>query len=93
MPKPVVPPNDVAPWLKAIDELTTDREAYERESAASRVAAGQFVGSLDAGEMERYLKGLRRSANVAPEPPTIESLSPEKRALLLQRLHARRTVR
>ena len=39
MPKPVVPENDPAPWFAAVEELLTDRAAYQRESAASREAA------------------------------------------------------
>jgi glycosyltransferase involved in cell wall biosynthesis len=93
MPKPVAPPNDLAPWIAAIEELLRDRDAYERESAASRAAAQAFVRSLDAGEMERYLRELRPRAGAEKTPAaTVESLSPEKRALLLERLHKRRTV-
>ena len=33
MPKPVVQPNDLAPWVAALEELLADRAAYERESA------------------------------------------------------------
>jgi glycosyltransferase involved in cell wall biosynthesis len=92
MPKPVAPVNDVAPWIAAIEELTGDRAAYERESTASRRAAGEFVAGLDAGAMEKYLMALHPAAAKAqPAAATIESLSPEKRALLLQRLHGRRT--
>jgi glycosyltransferase involved in cell wall biosynthesis len=90
MPKPVVPRNDAAPWVAAVSELLTDRAAYTRESAASREAAGRFVAGLDAGRMERYLLELRRGAVSRPGPATVESLSPEKRALLLERLHKRR---
>ena len=94
MPKPVVQPNDIAPWIAAIEELLGDRAAYERESAASREAAGRFVRGLDAAQLERFLCALRPAATsqAKPEPLTVESLSPEKRALLLQRLHARRTA-
>jgi glycosyltransferase involved in cell wall biosynthesis len=93
MPKPVVPPNDVAPWVSAIEELLGNRDAYERESAASRSAAESFVTGLDAADKERFLLGLKPAATkIKPEPVTIESLSPEKRALLLQRLHARRSA-
>jgi glycosyltransferase involved in cell wall biosynthesis len=93
MPKPVIPVNDAGPWVAAIEELTGDRAAYERESEASRCAAGEFVASLDAAEMERYLGALHPApAKAQPVAPTIESLSPERRALLLQRLHGRRTA-
>jgi glycosyltransferase involved in cell wall biosynthesis len=91
MPKPVVPPNDPAPWVAAVRHLLTDGAAYASESAASREAAGRFVAGLDAGQMERYLLGLHRGAVGRPEPVTVESLSPEKRALLLERLHKRHT--
>jgi glycosyltransferase involved in cell wall biosynthesis len=93
MPKPVVQPNDVAQWIAAIEELLKDRDAYARESAAARAAAQAFVRSLDAGEMERYLRELRPRFGAGRTPAaTVESLSPEKRALLLERLHKRRTV-
>lgn len=90
MPRPVTPVNDAGPWVAAVRELLTDEAAYARESSASRAAAGRFVAGLDAGEMERYLLGLARGAVGRPEPVTVESLSPEKRALLLQRLHKRK---
>ena len=46
MPKPVLPVNDEEPWVAALHELLTDREAYNRESSASRQAAQRFVQSL-----------------------------------------------
>jgi glycosyltransferase involved in cell wall biosynthesis len=93
MPKPVVQANDAAPWVSAIGELLGDRSAYERESMASRTAAEAFVRSLDAAEMERYLLGLWPRAAPKTGPATVESLSPEKRALLLELLHRRRAAR
>jgi glycosyltransferase involved in cell wall biosynthesis len=90
MPKPVVEENDPAPWIAAIEELVTNRAAYEKESASSRRASDQFVSGLDAAEFERYLERLRPVEPTLAQPPTIESLSPAKRALLLQRLHSRR---
>jgi hypothetical protein len=48
------------------------------------------VSGLDAADLERYLLGLKPAATGRPDPVTIESLSPEKRALLLQRLHVRK---
>lgn len=96
MPKPVVIENDPAPWVAALTELLEDRDAYARESAASRTAAARFVSGLDAGELERFLLALKPVAapnlSVSAPPPTIETLSPEKRALLLQRLHQRKTA-
>jgi glycosyltransferase involved in cell wall biosynthesis len=94
MPKPVVQENDVTPWVAALTELTGDRALYDREAAASRAAATRFVASLDAAEMARYLLALPAPAGgVKPrDNASVESLSPEKRALLLQRLHQRRAA-
>ena len=93
MPKPVVHENEVAPWLAALNELLTDPVAYRRESEASREAALRFVSRLDAGDLGRYLETLRpRAQTAAPVHATIESLTPEKRALLLDRLRKRKAV-
>lgn len=90
MPLPVVLENDAAPWLAALDELLSDRAAYQRESEASRQAALRFVAGLDAADLERYLETLRpRPRSAAPVHSTIESLTPERRALLLDRLRKR----
>jgi glycosyltransferase involved in cell wall biosynthesis len=89
MPLPEIEPSDIAPWADAVGALLTDRALYESESAQSRQAALAFVGGLDAGKLEELLQSL------APQPPeprqaerhiSMEGLSPEKRALLLQRL-------
>lgn len=88
MPKPVTAPQEVAPWAEAIRTLLGDRDAYEGESRASREAALRFVGGLRAAAMEELLAGLE-PAPAAPAPAAslaMESLSAEKRALLLKRL-------
>ncbi|MBS1855860.1 MAG: glycosyltransferase family 4 protein [Acidobacteria bacterium] len=89
MPLPVVEENNPAPWVEALERLLGDRDEYERESRASRAAADRFVAGLDAANMERYLTGLARGAANGGAAATIESLSPEKRALLLERLRRR----
>jgi glycosyltransferase involved in cell wall biosynthesis len=101
MPRPVVEENDAAPWVAAVQELLTDRAAYQRESAASRQAASRFVSGLNAGDLERLLQSLEparadlstRAAPGMTPRVTMESLSPEKRALLLDRLRRRQAGR
>jgi glycosyltransferase involved in cell wall biosynthesis len=93
MPRPVVRENDAAPWVAAVRELLTDRAAYQRESAASRAAAGRFVAGLDAAALECYLTSLQARPDGRPGHATIESLSPEKRTLLLERLRKRKAVK
>jgi glycosyltransferase involved in cell wall biosynthesis len=94
MPEPVAPANDASPWAAAIEELLSDSGVYERESEASREAAHRFVCGLDGGAMERFLLslGARDLKSVQPESATIESLSPGRRALLLERLRRRGMV-
>jgi hypothetical protein len=89
MPLPVVEANDAGPWVAALGKLLGDRAEYERESCASRAAALEFVGRLDAADMERYLLRLERGRVNGGSMATVESLSPEKRALLLERLRKR----
>ncbi len=95
MPKPVVPPNDAAPWVGAIRTLLEDRAVYDRESAVSRDAAARFLARLDPGGLEQFLTTLRAAPPQPPKTvaPHIEALSPQKRALLLQRLHQRGAAR
>jgi glycosyltransferase involved in cell wall biosynthesis len=93
MPLPLIATPDPQPWVAALSELLNDRAAYERESRTAREVAGKFVGSLDAGAMERYLLSLAPSTPAPARRAGIESLSPEKRALLLERLRKRGTDR
>jgi len=92
MPRPTIPPNPIDPWVAALNELLTNREAYEKESANSREAGLRFTSGIDPNGLEHFLAGLQPHA---AEPPAgrhrpVESLSPERRALLLRRLRARR---
>jgi glycosyltransferase involved in cell wall biosynthesis len=58
LPIPVVPEQDLAPWLAALDELLSNRASYERLSAASRRAALAFVATVDVAQFEGYLERL-----------------------------------
>lgn len=90
MPRPVITTQDLSPWEQALGSLLGSRPLYEEEAEASRQAAERFVAGLDAGQMETFLLSLRprESAPVTHHPveDAMQRLSPEKRALLLQRL-------
>jgi glycosyltransferase involved in cell wall biosynthesis len=84
MPEPEIEPAPIEPWTEAVRTLLTDRALYDNESRRSKQAAVQFAGGLDARKLEELLLSLvphheRRHLSM-------ESLSPGKRALLLQRL-------
>jgi glycosyltransferase involved in cell wall biosynthesis len=89
MPLPEIEPSDITPWADAVRTLLSDRTVYETESARSRKAALDFVSSLTAGKLEALLESLAPQpvGTQAPERHiSMEGLSPERRALLLQRL-------
>jgi hypothetical protein len=91
MPSPVLPETEIEPWVQVVEKLLSDRAAYQAESHRARQAALAFVGGLQAGDFERYLSSLHVAA-AAPPPArhsALDELSPEKRALLLERLRRR----
>jgi len=87
MPCAIVPPQDVEPWVAAVRTLAGDSAEWERESEQSFRAATQFVAAQPANALEELLTSLE-PAGPSPEPVGgVAALSPEKRALLLRRLH------
>jgi len=89
LPRPVLPEQDLAPWADAVQQLLSDREAYDRASSAARDAAARFVSGLRPARLEEFLLALEPSRPAAGKQDPLSSLSPEKRALLLQRLRVR----
>lgn len=66
LPTPVVPEQDLAPWLAALDELLSNRGSYERLSSASRQAALAFVATIDVAHFEGYLERLAEGRTSPP---------------------------
>lgn len=56
--RPVIPVQDVTPWMEALERLLTDRAHYQYLSTASREAATSFVSGLGPIPFERYLEQL-----------------------------------
>jgi glycosyltransferase involved in cell wall biosynthesis len=105
LPKPVIVPQNVGPWIGALRDLLSSRSLYEQESEASREKALRFVSGIRGEQMEEFLQSLSpkvsASLNARPTTPAqiagklhevLEKLSPEKRTLLLQRLRKRTPV-
>lgn len=87
MPVPVMRTQDLTVWKMWLERLLDEEDTYEEVSEASRKASVQFVNTLDAGELQKYLEQLKPAAvSAAPAGKLIDSLSAEKRALLLRRL-------
>ncbi len=90
MPRPVVRENDVSPWVAALRELLGNRDAYiARIARIPRLRRAVRRGTRCRCAMEHYLASLRPRTDGPAAHATIESLSPQKRALLLERLRKR----
>ena len=85
LPVPVVPRQDVGPWLETLDRLCSSRRHYREVAAASRTAALKYVAGLGIGHLEAILQSCAtrpRPAASAPSPDARSDLSPERLALL-----------
>lgn len=89
LPRPVLPEQNLVPWGEALEQLLCDRAIYQRESAAARQAASQFVSALRPAQLEEFLLALQPAQPAALQQDPLASLSPERRALLLRRLRER----
>jgi glycosyltransferase involved in cell wall biosynthesis len=63
--QPVVPDQDISPWVEALSNVLTDRALYERLSRDSREAMLSFIEDLGPIHLERYLEGLAASKSAA----------------------------
>ncbi|MBI2690052.1 MAG: glycosyltransferase [Acidobacteria bacterium] len=58
MPVPVLPEQDIEPWVEALSKLLASQEAYEQEAALSRRRASEFVSGLQPRALETLLASL-----------------------------------
>jgi hypothetical protein len=91
MPRPVLPPQSVEPWIIAIHELTKSRESYDDEVRRGRESALRFVESIDRFALETLLQSLPAPPQLpnGKIKPILSQLSDVKRELLLKRLRER----
>ena len=89
LPRAVLAEQDLSPWVAALEALASDRDLYERESAAAREAAVKFVSALRPSQLAEFLVALPPGRPFKRPEDALAGLSPAKRALLLQRLRAR----
>ena len=89
MPRPVLPPQDSAPWLAGVRTLTANKARYEEEQRAQQQAALHFVAALDRFAFEKLLLSLSplhetsRPAQ-SPESSSLENLSDQKRRVIAE---------
>jgi len=109
MPRPLLPPQDIAPWLEALRALLDDSAVYQNQRRAHQAAASTFVRQIDRFALERVLLNLPApeptcarapaplpgvaSPLVDGQPFGLNRLSDDKRELLLKRLRHRHPAR
>ncbi len=82
MPVPETEPQDLTPWVQAVETLL-DADRWREESARSLAAGLGFVRKLGAGQFEQYLLGL--------QSPVANKLTAGQRAMLIEKLRRRPT--
>lgn len=88
VPVASIPPQDVAPWLAALDAVLADPRRYEQLSAESRAAALRYIESLTAEPFEKLLQQTLQAPRRGPAP-VAPTLSADRRKLLAQALRQR----
>jgi glycosyltransferase involved in cell wall biosynthesis len=96
IPKSGAPENDIGPWRDALQTLLAGRDTYDDHAAIARDRALRFHASVSIRAWERYLLDLTPGASavrarkerdsVEHTPDALSALSPQQRALLLQKL-------
>lgn len=105
LPVPIIPPQNIEPWQKTLQNVLSNRVLYERLSDESRNTALAFVGGLSIDTFENYLQDLAPAPHIGDQPTNDESsdqvlqkqaileavaeLSPQRRALLMLQLRQR----
>jgi glycosyltransferase involved in cell wall biosynthesis len=62
VPAPVIPDQDLGPWVESLNALLTDQALYERISTESRLAALDYVASAGVERFEGFLRSLEPPA-------------------------------
>jgi len=97
LPVPIVPAQDIAPWIDALHGLLSDNALYEWQSNAVREVATRFVSGLSVAPLEELLNdlmskplgtGVTTSQDTTWKSTTmsdgLEHLTPQQQALLVE---------
>ncbi|MCA1606540.1 MAG: glycosyltransferase family 4 protein, partial [Acidobacteria bacterium] len=102
-PVPIVPDQNIDPWVETLRKLLSDRALYEQLSVASRNAAIKFVSSVGIAPFENYLENLEpapqlklgetstlvksENSKTTELRPALSTLSSERLELLARKLN------
>ena len=89
-PRPVVPHQDLAPWLSTLRHVLGDAAHHDDLARRGRRAAAAFVSGLDIADLEAYLSGLTHGGHDGPGASSTLSGLPPGRRRALARLLAQR---
>jgi len=109
MPRPLLAPQEIGPWLEALHTLLGKSDVYQNQRRAHQAAASSFVRQIDRFALERVLLNLPAPEPTSTRAPTplpgvtssfadgqsggLNRLSDDKRELLLKRLRHRHSAR
>jgi len=88
LPVPIVPDQDIRPWLEALQSLLSNRAEYERLSLASRAASLNFVANANVEHFEEFLEQRARTPRSGAEPKDTAPPSKEATAPLRSLINA-----
>ena len=75
LPVPVMPPQDVRPWVQALSGLLSHPVAYAQRSKAAYQAANQFVSTLNINALVARLQGMQAlQRSTRPIPMTMPNI-------------------
>ncbi|MDQ6678272.1 MAG: thioesterase domain-containing protein, partial [Acidobacteriota bacterium] len=90
VPIPVVPPQDIGPWVAGLRRLTQEEAHWKQLAKESHAAALDYLRRLTVDPFEAYLKQLMaQPKKVAVEKAQPAALSADKKKLLALRLKQR----
>ncbi|MFN2445978.1 MAG: amino acid adenylation domain-containing protein [Vicinamibacterales bacterium] len=75
LPIPIVPAQNLQPWLTALGRVVSSREHYDELSRASRDAAQAYVNGLKIEPFEAFLRALEETAKARPSPAARPSVT------------------
>ncbi|MFX3636543.1 MAG: glycosyltransferase family 4 protein [Candidatus Pristimantibacillus sp.] len=89
IPVPVIPEQDLDPWIETLNRLTTDKEHYDALSQASYHKAAAFHAELGIEPFERYFQQVIDSTGPLTNDEATSSASSEAPAKynLLERIN------
>lgn len=90
----ICPPQDLAPWCRALGRLLDDDAAYERDARRARAAAAHFIAPISDRPFEVLFASIcaRAPARRGPTPPVVAVVDPYDAGYLLAEEFKRRGI-